>query len=106
MDSCFINGAATLGCFFPLIGSIIFWLIACAGIVALFMIVFAGYQFMFSGGDAKSLDGARKTLSYAILGLILVFLAFFILSLIGYITGVACLGDIAKGQLSFTTCAR
>jgi hypothetical protein len=94
----------TLSCIFPLIANIIFWAIGLSGTVALFMIIFAGYQFLFSGGEAKSVDGARKTLTYAILGLFLIFFSFLILSTIGYVTRVACLGDIAQGHLGFTTC--
>ena len=94
----------TLDCIFPIIGNLITWGIGLAGTVALFMIIFAGYQFLFSGGDAKSVDGARKTLTYAILGLLLVFFSFLIVSIIGSVTGVACLQDIAKGQIGFTVC--
>lgn len=108
MNGCYFNSqgyqVATLGCIFPIIANVILWAIGLAGTVALFMIIFAGYQLLFSGGDAKAVDGARKTLTFAILGLILIFLSFMILSTIGSVTGVACLGDIAKGQFSFATC--
>jgi hypothetical protein len=104
MDNCDVNGVATLGCIFPIIANVIFWAISLAGTVALFMIIFAGYKLLFAGGDSKAVDGARKTLTYAILGLILIFLSFMILSAIGSITGVSCLQDIAKGSFGFTTC--
>jgi hypothetical protein len=108
MDGCYFNSqgnqVATLGCIFPIIANVILWAIGLAGTVALFMIIFAGYQLLFSGGDAKAIDGARKTLTFAILGLILIFLSFMILSTIGSVTGVSCLGDIAAGHFGFTTC--
>ncbi|MGA2967757.1 MAG: hypothetical protein ABSD69_01110 [Candidatus Levyibacteriota bacterium] len=94
----------TLSCIFPLIANVILWTIGLAGTVALFMIIFAGYQLLFSGGDAKTVEGARKTLTFAILGLFLVFLSFLILHIITTVTGVTCLGNIAQGQLGFTTC--
>jgi hypothetical protein len=68
------------------------------------MIIFAGYQLIFSGGDAKAVEGGRKTLTFAILGLVLVFLSFFILNVISSVTGVGCLGNIAQGSFGFTTC--
>jgi hypothetical protein len=98
------NQVVTLGCIFPIIANVIYWAIGLAGTIALFMIIFAGYQLIFSGGDAKAVDGGRKTLTFAIVGLILVFLSFFILSFIATVTNVGCLGDIAKGQFGFTVC--
>lgn len=94
----------TLSCIFPLFANIILWALGLAGTVAIFMIIFSGYQMLFSGGDAKAVDGARKTLSFAILGLFLIFLSFLILNIIATITGVACLGNILQGNLGFTSC--
>ena len=94
----------TLGCIFPLITNVILWAIGLAGTVALFMIIFAGYQLLFSGGDAKAVDGARKTLTFAILGLVLIFLSFFILNLIATVTGVGCLNFSQGIPTSFTAC--
>ena len=104
MGDCGVNGVATLDCIFPIIGNLITWAIGLAGTIALFMIIFAGYQLLFSGGDAKAIDGARKTLTFAVLGLILIFLSFMVISIIGSVTGVACLGDIAKGHVGFAVC--
>jgi hypothetical protein len=94
----------TLSCIFPLIANIILWALGLAGTVALFMIIFAGFQMIFSGGDAKAVDGARKTLSFAILGLFLIFLSFFILNLIATFTGVGCLNFSHGIPTSFTAC--
>jgi type IV secretory pathway VirB2 component (pilin) len=104
MGDCGVNGVATLDCIFPIIANLITWAIGLAGTVALFMIIFAGYQLLFSGGDSKTVDGARKTLTFAIIGLVLVFLSFLIISVIGSFTGVACLGNIAKGTIGFAAC--
>ncbi len=94
----------TLSCIFPIIANVIYWLIGFAGIVALAMIIFSGFKFLISGGEAKSLDNAKKTLTFAIAGLILIFFSFFILNLIATVTGVGCL-DFSKGlPTSFTAC--
>jgi hypothetical protein len=104
MGNCGVGGVATLDCIFPIIANIIYWAIGLAGTVALFMIIFAGYQLLFSGGDAKAVEGGRKTLTFAILGLFLVFLSFLLLNIISTVTGVACLGNIAQGNFGFTSC--
>jgi hypothetical protein len=93
------GNAATLDCLPLLLQVIISWLLTFAGVVALFLIIYAGIRFITSGGDAKSVDGAKKTLSYAIVGLVLILLSFFIINLIAYATGVSCINF-----LGFSAC--
>lgn len=96
-----INGVnttvATLDCIFPLLINLIYWLIFFSGTVAVIMIIISGIRFITSGGDAKALSTANKTWSFAIMGLLLVFLAFMILNIIAYITGVSCIKDLVTG---------
>lgn len=64
-------------------------LLAPAAAIALFiMILVAGFQFLTSGGDPKAVAGARTTLTYAIIGVILVVVVWLILTLIEAVTGV------------------
>jgi len=46
-----------------------------AALVAVILIIVAGYMFITSAGDADKVDKAGKTLSGAIIGLIIVFIA-------------------------------
>jgi hypothetical protein len=91
IPGCIVGGVPTLSCLPPLIASVVYLLLTGAGTVALFMIIYAGIKFITSGGDAKSVDGARKTLTYALIGLIVVLMSFVIVSLISKITGVTSL---------------
>ena len=95
---------ATLNCVFPLLANLIYWLILFSGTVSLIVIIISGLRFITSGGEAKSVETAKKSMTYAILGLLLVFLAFLILNTIAYVTNVACLSDITKGIPSFQSC--
>lgn len=45
------------------------------GIVAVIMIIIAGFRFVTSGGDSNAVSGARKTIIYAIVGLLVVLLS-------------------------------
>lgn len=64
-------------------------LLAPAAAIALFiMLLVAGFQFLTSGGDPKSVGQARMTLTLAIIGIILVISAWLILLLIKSVTGV------------------
>lgn len=53
-------------------------------ILALIFIVLAGIQWITSEGDKNKLQAARSKLTWAIIGLIVAFTAFFIISIIGY----------------------
>ena len=48
------------------------------GVVAVIMVIFGGFKYITSGGDSNSVSGAKNTLIYAIIGLIIVALAQFI----------------------------
>lgn len=48
------------------------------GIVAVIMIIFGGFRYITSGGDSGNVSSAKNTLIYAIVGLIIVALAQFI----------------------------
>mgnify|MGYP000844159813 CR=1 FL=1 len=48
------------------------------GIVAVIMIIFGGFKYITSGGDSGKVSGAKNTILYAIIGLVIVALAQFI----------------------------
>ena len=58
-----------------------------AGIAFLIMLLVGGFQFVTSGGDPKAAGQARTTLTYAIIGIILVVASWLILQLIASLTG-------------------
>ena len=57
------------------IKTIINILSAIVGVVAVIMIIFGGFKFITSGGDASSTKSARDTILYAIVGLVIVAIA-------------------------------
>lgn len=48
------------------------------GVIAVIMIIFGGFRYITSGGDSGNVSSAKNTLIYAIVGLIIVALAQFI----------------------------
>lgn len=54
---------------------IINWGIALSALIAVIMVVVAGFKFIFSMGDEKKIQSASQTLIFAIIGLVLVFIA-------------------------------
>lgn len=84
-------GAPTIGCLAPLFQNVVTAVMALVGIGLFIMLIVSGFTFLTSAGDPKKLEMAKATLSNAILGLVLVVVAVFILRLIGAFTGI---GDI------------
>jgi hypothetical protein len=64
------------------------FLLAIAVVIALFFLVFGGIRWMTSGGDKAKVESARNHIIAALIGLVIAFLAFFILSLILSVFGV------------------
>lgn len=58
-----------------------------AALALFIMLVVGGIRYITSGGDPKTAEAARRTLTYAILGMVLVASAFLILRFIGIFTG-------------------
>lgn len=79
---------ATIGDLEVLFQQVISITLALGGIVLFIMLVVGGFKYLTSGGDPKGVESAQKTLTSAILGLVLLLSAFLILKLIGNFTGV------------------
>ena len=71
-----------------LASDILLILTGAAAIIAFIFIIIGGFKFVTSGGDPKAVAGARTTLTYAIIGIILVVVSWLILLLIRQVTGV------------------
>lgn len=82
------QGPAEIGSIILVIKNIIKLLVPAAAIAFLIMMIVGGIQFVMSGGDAKAAAGARSTLTYAVIGVILVVIVWLILLLIQNVTGV------------------
>lgn len=86
------NTPATLDCFFQIIFPHIFnAALTFIGIVVVIMIVVGGMKFISSRGDNKQIEGARKTITYAIIGAVVVIFSVFIINLISQFAGIPCL---------------
>ncbi len=59
-----------------------------AGIILLFIIIFAGYGIIGAGGNAQKVQASMKLLTYGVAGFLLVFATYFILRIIQALTGV------------------
>lgn len=72
----------TSGNFGKVVGGVITLLFVIAVVVALVFLVWGGLKWILSGGDKSAVEGARNTIVAAVVGLVIVFLAYFILNLV------------------------
>lgn len=94
-----VGQIATLSCIPLVFQNLINWALGLAGVTALVFIMLAGYKWITSNGDPKQAEGAKQTLTFAIIGLVLILVSFFIINMISYFTKVDCIR-----QFGFTNC--
>ena len=67
--------------------NVVMSLLGLAGIALFVMLLLGGFKYMTSGGDPKAIEGAQKTITYAIGGLLVILVSYLVLVLIQTITG-------------------
>ncbi|OGM32706.1 hypothetical protein A2803_01475 [Candidatus Woesebacteria bacterium RIFCSPHIGHO2_01_FULL_44_21] len=83
---------ASLSSFFNLgIVNIVFFV---AGVLLLFYIITSGLSMMTSRGDPKALEGAKARLTQAIIGFVIIFMAYWIVQIIGLLLGLDGFGGV------------
>ncbi len=85
------NAAGSLGV--NIINTTINLLFIIAVIIALFYLVSGGVKWIISGGDQKKIEGARNTITYSVIGLVLVFISFIIMNFLSNFFGIPLLGN-------------
>lgn len=77
----------TLKWFESLFGNVVGVALGFGGIILFVLLLIGGLKYITAGGDPKGIEGAKKTITFAVLGIILLALAFLILQLIQNLTG-------------------
>lgn len=72
-----------------LISRLIPYFILFAGIGTLFMILLGGFQLLTGANDPKKLEQGKQRLTYGIAGFFIVFLAFWVVQIVGIIFGIS-----------------
>lgn len=92
------EGVATLNCIPIIFKNIVNWALILSGVTALFFVIISGTRYIRSGGDQEKIKGARETLTYAIIGLVIILLSFAIINFISYVTQVPCIKQFGFGN--------
>lgn len=79
---------ATIQGFQCLIANVLSIFLTTLGLVGFVMLIVGAMRWMLSGGSSQNVDKAKKTMTYALVGLIVALLSFIILRLLAQFTGV------------------
>lgn len=69
---------------------------AFAGLGLLLMLLSSGFTYLTSAGDAKKMEQAKQTLTNAIIGFLIIFVAYWVVQLAGIVFGLKTFGVIFK----------
>ena len=84
----FDNDVAQFKCLESLFGRIVGIAASLAAMVFFIMLIVGGFQYLFSGGDAKKAEAAKGTLTAAFIGIVLIVGAYIILRVLESFTGL------------------
>lgn len=79
---------AQLKCLEAVFANILTAITSLAGIALFIMLLIGGFRYLTSGGDPKAAEGAKNTMTYALLGMVLMGVAFIVFNIISQFTGV------------------
>jgi hypothetical protein len=82
-----------------LISAILPYIFGAAALMLLVYLVTAGLSMMTSRGDPKAMQAAQAKITNALIGFVIVFFAFALVSIIGRVFGITVFGSIFGGNL-------
>ena len=71
-----------------LIANVLSVAVTLIGFIAFIMVIYGAFLFLTSGGSSKGTEAGRQAITYAVIGIVVALLAFWILRLISAFTGV------------------
>jgi hypothetical protein len=92
---------ATLRCIPYVMKNIVNGFLIFSGTTALIFLIYAGFMLLNSGGDAKKVESAKRTITFAFLGLAIILMSFFIVNFVSFVSGVPC---VSFGAVGFDSC--
>jgi uncharacterized membrane protein len=79
-----------------LISRLIPYIFTIAGILLLIFFIVSGFQFIFAGGDPKKMEAAKAHITTALIGFIIIFVAYWLVQVLGRIFNIQIITDIFK----------
>ncbi len=77
-----------------IISTLLPYLFTISGIILLLYLIYGGLQLMLSRGDPKGVQAAQGKITTAIIGFIIIFIAYWLVQLLGKVLGLTQIGGI------------
>ncbi|MBI3290138.1 hypothetical protein HYZ78_01950 [Candidatus Microgenomates bacterium] len=78
------------------IGEILKYLLVIAGFLLLLYLIYGGFQLMTSAGNPDKTKGAREIITRAVVGFVVIFVAYWVIQIVGTVFGITEIRDIFK----------
>lgn len=82
-----------------IISEFIKYLFPLAGILLLLYLIYGGFSLMTSGGDPKAVQGAKSKITNALVGFVIIFVAYWIVQFVASMLGLGKIGEIFNPNL-------
>lgn len=80
-----LSASPTIG---DVVGKLLLYIYAIGGMALLVYLVIGGFKLMTSSGDPKAIDEAKKAITHALIGFVVLFVAYWIIELAGLVLGI------------------
>ena len=74
------------------LNSIVPYIFVAAGLMLLLYLIYGGYHLILSAGDPKGVQEAKNKILYALIGFVIIFIAYWLMEYIGKILGIPSFG--------------
>ena len=91
-----IEGPVKFGSIGAILNAAIPLVFGFAGLGLLLMLIMAGFDLLTSAGDEKKLESGKQRLTYAILGIIVIIIAYWLVQMAGIIFGIVEIQSVFK----------
>jgi hypothetical protein len=79
-----------------IISALLPYVFSAAGLILLLYLIYGGIQLMLSQGDPKAMQASQAKITNAVIGFVIIFLAYWLTQLIGKMLGLEIFGNIFK----------
>ena len=83
-----VNPVSKFGNLSILLNQVLPTLMIISSLVCLAMLLMGAFSYVTSSGEQEKIQKARKTITYSIIGLSLIFLSYLMVTVVSYITGI------------------
>lgn len=71
-----------------IINTVVPYLFGAAGLLLLLYLIWGGFSYMLSGGDPKAVESAKQKITNAVIGFVIIFVAYWLVQILGMVFGI------------------